>query len=154
MGIAYTNHIKEINDCLNDLLEAEYTVSIRNDRIFDVTYFGRHNEYIRFYYSGDDWVARFSDGETRNYKYIISIYVKQLKQDQKTQFEDLGADRIERLTHLITESTYQTVSGNRIWHDAKITNREIIDIGKDNPEYAGIYELKCELILTRSSLWG
>lgn len=153
MAITFTEHVKTINDALYDLIRDEFTpVNVRNSPWFEYDKFGRNREYVRFHYVSDVQISRCSEGETREFIYDISLYMQSYRKD-RDEFELLYANRMDRITQLLTYIPTYVSGSDYKWHDARITEREFIDLEIDDENMNNVIELRCQLILTRTAMW-
>lgn len=151
MAITFTEHLKTINNALYDLIRAEFTtIKIIYKPEFDFADLAKHGEYIRFYYDNDSFVSRNSDGETRDFSYNLSIYFDRFKIARRDDFEDLYANRVDRLTKLLSQNPTHTVSGSYVWHDLKVAEREYNEFDEDQ---TNVVELRCQIEITKTTMW-
>ncbi len=148
--MAYTNHIETIREALHLLLIAEFNVKVDFNIEFNPG-FGK-NEYIRYFFQGDNFVSSNSDGETREYTFDIDIYINTAKID-KTKFTQTASKRIEQLNQLL--SYYRTYQPSNVykWHDSRIESIEI-DRLEDVEGFENVKIIRCEYTVVRTGQWA
>lgn len=153
MTITYTEHIKAVNDALYDLIVAEFTaINVHYSRDFDSAKLAKNGEYIRFFYEADTFEGRTTDGELREFEYIISYYFDQHKFKKRAEFEDLITSRSDRLMKLICDDPTYIVSSATVWFNANM-DREFIEMLDEEDNKTNIVEMRHELRFTRGLTW-
>jgi hypothetical protein len=169
MAVTYNVNVQTINRVIASLLEGEFTqINVRCSPDFEFDQIGKFGVYIRYYYQGDTFLSRHTDGEMREFTYNISIYFNRMQYQKKDDLEDVYSDYSERLNTLLCADPTQWSSAftgifpigfsESVWFDANM-DRELV-FGEDNDEIEGeenknnIIEFKHEFRFTRGTTWS
>jgi len=161
MAVTYTDYQGDvINPALDALINAEFNttaplVETRFKDVFEQSYLDTRGEYIRWYSDQSEFISGLSNGETREYTYIINYYIDNANRYIKDFYEKVISDRVQRLNQLLIENrTYQPSSVYK-WHDAVMETigkpeklNETIEDVKDS-----IYVVEMEFKITRTNTW-
>ena len=161
MAVTYTDYQGDIiNPALDALMNTEFNsnapiVETRFYPEFEGDYLARRGEYIRWYSDESEFINGVTNGETREYTYILNYYIDNANRYIKDFYEKVISDRVQRLNKLLIENRTYQPSNVYKWHDAVMETigkpeklNETIEDAKDS-----IYVVEMEFKVTRTNTW-
>ena len=145
--IAYTKNTDAINEGLYDIIQAEFKpIPV----LFQSDLHGP-SEFIKIWLQENRWISNHSDGETREYEYLIQ-HIKTIDKDMdrnvlKLEFTNY-ADRMLQL--LNNNRSY----GSTVWHrmTVEVIPAWVLDEINEEP-VENIYTNDFMVTITRGNFW-